>query len=564
MYRSIRVFFILALILVFTASVCFADNFSDSKESVPDINGDGVINMSDIMLIAAHFNTTSKDANYDKKCDLNNDGAINMSDIILAAQKFNTRVSVSTPTTLRTPTVTPTMLISPLITPTVPPVPVFKDVSVHDPSVIKANGTYYVIGSHLASASTGDFIKWQQISTSVTNTNPLIPNVYEELKESFNWAQTDTMWAGDIIQLKNGKYYMYYCLCKGDSPRSTLGIAVSDNVTGPYKNLGIILKSGMWGAKSEDGTVYDATKHPNVVDPDTFFDKSGNLWMVYGSYSGGIYILKMDPDTGRPIAGQGYGKKLLGANHSRIEAPYMLYSPLTDYYYLFLSFGGLDAAGGYNIRVARSRNPDGPFVDAAGNNMINCKGPQGTTFDDKAIEPYGTKLIGNFRFVESGTGYVSPGHNSAYYDVQTNKYYLIFHTRFPEHGEMHQVRVHQMFMNSDGWPVIVPQRYGGETVGRYLPEEVTGNYAYINHGKDISAAVKGSVKISLNNDGTISGGANGKWLLNGDNGIEINISGMTYAGVVIKAWDSGLGKHIMTFSALSAAGNTSVWGSRIN
>jgi arabinan endo-1,5-alpha-L-arabinosidase len=308
MYRSIRVFFILALILVFTASVCFADNFSDSKESVPDINGDGVINMSDIMLIAAHFNTTSKDANYDKKCDLNNDGAINMSDIILAAQKFNTRVSVSTPTTLRTPTVTPTMLISPLITPTVPPVPVFKDVSVHDPSVIKANGTYYVIGSHLASASTGDFIKWQQISTSVTNTNPLIPNVYEELKESFNWAQTDTMWAGDIIQLKNGKYYMYYCLCKGDSPRSTLGIAVSDNVTGPYKNLGIILKSGMWGAKSEDGTVYDATKHPNVVDPDTFFDKSGNLWMVYGSYSGGIYILKMDPDTGRPIAGQGYGK----------------------------------------------------------------------------------------------------------------------------------------------------------------------------------------------------------------------------------------------------------------
>jgi len=33
--------------------------------------------------------------------------------------------------------------------------------------------------------------------------------------------------------------------------------------------------------------------------------------MVYGSYSGGIYILKMNPSTGKQYPGQGYGKKLL-------------------------------------------------------------------------------------------------------------------------------------------------------------------------------------------------------------------------------------------------------------
>ena len=33
---------------------------------------------------------------------------------------------------------------------------------------------------------------------------------------------------------------------------------------------------------SNDGTPYDATKHPNVVDPHTFFDQNGKLWMVYG------------------------------------------------------------------------------------------------------------------------------------------------------------------------------------------------------------------------------------------------------------------------------------------
>ncbi len=133
-----------------------------------------------------------------------------------------------------------------------------------------------------------------------------------------------------------------------------MGVAVADKVDGPYKDLGIILKSGMWDQPSEDGTIYDARVHPNVVDPDTFYDAEGKLWMVYGSYSGGIFILEMDESTGKPVAGQGYGKKLLGGNHSRIEGPYMYYSPQTKYYYLFLSYGGLDATGGYNMRVARS------------------------------------------------------------------------------------------------------------------------------------------------------------------------------------------------------------------
>ena len=87
---------------------------------------------------------------------------------------------------------------------------------------------------------------------------------------------------------------------------------------------------------------------------------------------------------------------------------------------MFLSFGGLDAAGGYNIRVARSKSPDGPYYDAEGNDMTNVKADASLPlFDDKSIEPYGVKLMGNFLFDRKigeqgtgiGTGYVSPGHN---------------------------------------------------------------------------------------------------------------------------------------------------------
>ncbi|MCG8396185.1 glycoside hydrolase family 43 protein [Bacillus atrophaeus] len=441
--------------------------------------------------------------------------------------------------------------------------PVFKEVSVHDPSVIQTDGTFYVFGSHLASAKSKNLMQWQQLTTSVTNKNPLIPSVYEELKETFEWAQSDTLWAADVTQLADGKYYMYYNACRGDSPRSAMGVAVADNIEGPYKNKGVFLKSGMEGT-SNDGTPYDATKHPNVVDPHTFFDKDGKLWMVYGSYSGGIFILEMNPKTGFPLPNQGYGKKLLGGNHSRIEGPYILYNPDTKYYYMYLSFGGLDATGGYNMRVVRSKKPDGPYYDAEGHNMIDVKGKDGTFFDDKSIEPYGVKLMGSYSFAtqnEKGTGYVSPGHNSAYYDEKTGNSYLIFHTRFPDRGEEHEVRVHQLFMNKDGWPIAAPYRYAGEKLEKVKQKDITGKYQIIQHGKDISADIKKTVNIQLNKNHTISGEMSGTWEKTGKNEAEITLDGVKYDGLFVRQWDSVREKNVMTFSVLSGNGEA-VWGSK--
>nr|WP_090850025.1 glycoside hydrolase family 43 protein [Litchfieldia salsa] len=448
--------------------------------------------------------------------------------------------------------------------------PSFSNVTVHDPSIIKADDTFYVFGSHLASAKSENLMDWTQVSNGVQKGNPLIPDAREEMKETFEWAQTDTFWAADVIQLEDGKYYMYYNACKGDSPRSAMGLAVSDNIEGPYEDLGIFMKSGMWDQPSEDGTIYDATVHPNAVDPDTFYDNEGKLWMVYGSYSGGIYILEMDPVTGFPLEGQGYGKKLLGANHSRIEAPYMMYNPDTKYYYLFLSYGGLDAIGGYNIRVSRSENPDGPFYDVEDQDMIHAHGKSGTVFDDLSIEPYGAKLVGNFDFVQleseentiKETGYVSPGHNSAYYDEETGKYFNIFHTRFPNSGEHHEVRVHQMFFNEDGWPVMAPHRYGGETIEAYDKKEVVGEYKFINHGKDISSLIKESELITLEKNGKVTGYVSGEWKQTGENSVQLEIDGVTYDGVFLRQWDEVNSKEVMTFTALSNDG-TAIWGSQV-
>lgn len=113
---------------------------------------------------------------------------------------------------------------------------------------------------------------------------------------------------------------------------------------------------------------------------------------------------------------------------------------------MFLSFGGLDSDGGYNIRVCRSENPSGPYVDSMGQDMKDCKGPAGSAFSDATAELYGTKLMGGYKFTwkegeegEDRKGYLSPGHNSCLYQEETGKYFIIYHTRFENSGETHEV-----------------------------------------------------------------------------------------------------------------------------
>ena len=188
----------------------------------------------------------------------------------------------------------------------------------------------------MAEAKSEDLINWTSISDSVANTK-LFTSIREELKEALEWSDTNTFWASDWIKLNDGRYYIYYCVCEGSSPQSAIGYAVSDSVEGPYTNLGLLIKSSggeILEYEEEDGSIgtYDANVHPNAIDPAIFYDKEGRLWMMYGSYSGGIYILELNPETGTVLEGQGtYGKKLLGGYHSQIEAPYVIYSKETEY-----------------------------------------------------------------------------------------------------------------------------------------------------------------------------------------------------------------------------------------
>lgn len=444
-----------------------------------------------------------------------------------------------------------------------PPNPQFREVSVHDPSVFRVGDTFYIIGSHMAMARSTDLIAWDLVAAYVNDNNPLIYNL-EDFAEAFAWARTDTFWAGDVQPMPCGRFFMYYCNCEGSMPLGNIGLAIADHPEGPYMNQGIFLRSGMHGV-SEDGTTYNANRHPNAIDPHVFFDSQGEFWMVYGSFSGGIFIMRMDAETGFPLPDQGYGTRLMGNNHSRIEGPYIIYSPETEYYYLFVTFGGLGREDGYNLRVARSRNVDGPYFDARDNPMINVHGRPGSFFDDRAIEPYGTKIMGGYSFrrepgePRATTRYLSPGHNSVYRCEESGRYFNIFHTRF-FHTHEHQVRVHEMLLNDDGWFVVSPFRYDGAPPRTFAPEHVPGSWKIINHGQEINYTSTLSVTVNFNTDGTIEGPHTGTWQLEAD-GVTFNVTldGVAYNGRLLRSFINDFGRWGMSFTVMSAEG-IALWG----
>lgn len=311
---------------------------------------------------------------------------------------------------------------------------------------------------------------------------------------------------------------------------------------------------------------------PNAIDPTLFYGADNKLYMVYGSWSGGLFILEIDKETGEVIypgddsidevsgnfTDRYFGTHIAGANHQSGEGPFIDYDEKTGYYWLYETYGGLTATGGYNMRLFRSENVYGPYVDAAGNNAA------GSGVDN---DKYGVKLIGNYRFLNQ-PGYRAAGHNSALIDDDGSRY-LVFHQRFDEPGkqtERHEVRVHQQFLNADKWPVTAVYENRGEKIGHYADDKVVGSYEIINHGTDSKGNMIQSQIITLNADGTITGELEGTWKKTAGRDydyVTLKIGSDTYKGVFFEQQDeTAEKKKVMTFTAIGD-NNASLWGSAL-
>lgn len=465
---------------------------------------------------------------------------------------------------------------------------VSSGVSVHDPSILKVDDTYYIYGSHMAAAKCDDLLKWKRVADGYSANNGVFGQIYSVREEAFAYAgdkisviPTDDggthVWAPDVVYNKaNGLYYMYYCTTSTWNA-SNLCYGVSESPEGPFEWKGALIYSGfnmdniqhtnVLDYVSEEyvrenyvfGRKYNFNDYPNAIDPSVFYDEDGRMWMVYGSWSGGIFLLEIDEKTGECIHPEAdpennvdpyFGKRLLGGGHKSIEGPYILYDDASGYYYLFVSYGSLVSNGGYQIRVFRSETVNGEYVDMNGK----------TPFKDVNHAYFGLKLSGNYRLPSLSKAYMATGHNSALHDSD-GKLYVVYHTRFEKSGEFHSPRVHQFLVNEEGWPCMLPYQTQGETASEtgYTKDEVVGRYYMINQGTDISAEIAEPTVIYLTKNGKIVGeDVEGRWeMKKGTYYMSLTMGDREFSGVFCRMPDEA-GVEVMTFSAVGY--NESIWG----
>ena len=497
-------------------------------------------------------------------------------------------------------------------------------VSVHDPSIVwePVSQTYYIFGSHRASAKTTDMMNWTAFtapwatatSTDATNSAALAEAVKWSKRGSTSYSVDGNMWAPDVIWNKAMNKWCMYLSVNGDNWYSSIVLLTSDNIEGPYLYQGSVVMSGFHTGTSYKDTDLEkaigtqaslpsryavgnkwGNRYPNCIDPCVFYDENGKLWMSYGSWSGGIWMLELDENTGLrdytidyPLTGSGdgitidpyFGKKIAGGFYVSGEASYIEY--IGGYYYLFVTYGGLAAGGvptdynngGYQMRVFRSENPDGPFIDSRNNSAVFSSyllnfGPKENDNNRGenifgAYTSWGNQAKGNL-------GERSQGHNSII-AAEDGRTYLVYHTRFQNWGESHQVRVHQVFQSKNGWLVVAPFEYTGEevksadiaTTQQIATDRIPGKYKLLIHEYKLDHTKKAAaepVDIELTTDGNITGKYTGTWKVEaGTSYVTLKIGSTYYHGVMVEQTLEPSTTKAPAFTAVAATTGTTAWG----
>ena len=517
-----------------------------------------------------------------------------------------------------------------------------KRVSVHDPSIVwePVSQTYYIFGSHRAAAKTTDLMSWTEFrapwqtsaSDNATNSTAFVTPAVKKVKKggaevgfpafsaiawssrgSNNYSVDGNMWAPDVVWNPVMQKWCMYLSINGDSWYSSIILLTADEIEGPYLYQGPVIISGFYDGSSYKDTDLELVlgslsslpdryktgnkwgeRYPNNIDPCVFYDEEGRLWMSYGSWSGGIWMIELDETTGLrdydivyEQVGEGngitvdpyFGKKIAGGYYVSGEASYIEY--IGGYYFLFVTYGGLAAGGvsgdynngGYQMRVFRSTKPDGPYLDARGTEAIftSYKLDFGPSASDNrgvnifgAYSEWGNQTVGNY-------GERSQGHNSII-AAEDGRTYLVYHTRFQNRGEEHQVRVHQVFQNEDGWLVAAPFEYTGEQVKsediattQQIPtDQIAGTYKLLVHPFKLDHTKKAKatpVEIELHADGTVTGESTGTWTIQeGTSYFTITLD-REYKGVMVEQTLEPTTDKTAAFTVMNRNGVT-VWGYR--
>jgi len=304
---------------------------------------------------------------------------------------------------------------------------VARQVSIHDPVMAKEGNTFYLFstGPGITFYASTDLKHWKLRGRIF----PDDPSWAKQVSPKFNGH----IWAPDIQQ-HEGKYYLYYSVSAFGRNTSAIGVTVNrtlnpDSPEYRWEDQGIVIRSvpyrDMW----------------NAIDPNVVVDENGVPWMAFGSFWGGLKLVKLaanwtsvaEPQEWRTIAKRERSSQIddADAGTAEIEAPFIFRKG--EFWYLFASWDkccrGKDST--YKMVVGRSKAITGPYLDRTGRDMAQGGGT--------------LLLAGN-------SEWAGVGHNSTY--TFDGKDYLVFHAyENADHG-LQKLKIAELKWDEAKWPVV--------------------------------------------------------------------------------------------------------------
>jgi arabinan endo-1,5-alpha-L-arabinosidase len=304
-----------------------------------------------------------------------------------------------------------------------------RETPAHDPVMVKEKNTYYLFttGNGVQVYSSKDMKNWRKEKPVFSKTPDWVTRAIPNFRGG-------SMWAPDI-SFHNGKFYLYYAVSAFGKNTSCIGLAVTktlDTASADYnwEDMGKVIQS------------VPGRDNFNAIDANLVFDENNTPWMTFGSFWGGMKLVKLNSELNAPaqpeqwftIASRprNFGTPDTSAGNAAIEGPFIFKKD--RYYYLFVSWDYCcrGERSDYKVVVGRSEKVTGPYLDRNGVDLAKNGGTLIVQGDGK--EWYGA------------------GHNSAY--TFDGKDYIIYHGYDAKDRGRSKLIIEQLTWE-DGWPGVV-------------------------------------------------------------------------------------------------------------
>jgi arabinan endo-1,5-alpha-L-arabinosidase len=341
----------------------------------------------------------------------------------------------------------------------------------HDPSsALEHDGTFYLFytAQGIRSKTSTDRIHWSAGPRVFDNSQ--IPAWTSQNVPAF----TGTFWAPDIAYFNN-RYHLYYSVSSFGSQVSAIGLATNPTLDPSDPNY-------QW---TDEGAVIQSNpgQNPfNAIDPAVIQSSDGRIWMSFGSFWNGIYLTELDPATGKRTSPSSPTYSI--ARHpvrppNAIEAPYIYQRD--GYYYLFVNWDSCcqGANSTYNIRVGRSTEITGPYLDKNGVSMTHGGG---------------SLLLGTLG------DYIGPGHSSIFTDQGLDWFGYHYYDGADNGASKYNLR--RIYWDQNGWPNLSPSVIG--IPGDYNSDGAVDTADYVvwrdtlGSASDLRADGDGSLVVDAN------------------------------------------------------------------